>query len=529
MLKGGRRFDCAILPVFGDGGDAATLAPLFAARPANSPLAWLAGSGALADHGGKVNDLTLCHAASAGALPRALLVGLGAKEDLSLDRYRAAVGTAVRRCRALRLARLAVPLAGLEDVAGVLGMDVADILRETVLAALLALYSCTEFRSEDARARGRKDREPEYFVPESLTVLHPDRPVPASLRASLRLAEAEAAGVCLARDLVNAPANIMTPARMAEEAVALARRHGFSCRVLSKAEMAKLGMGALLAVAEGSRKDARFIVLEYVPSGAKKQTPFIMIGKGITFESGGISLKPAAGMHLMKGDMAGGAAVLGAFEAIGRCGGVSQPVVGLIPCTENMPGGSALRPGDIVTALSGKTVEILNTDAEGRLILCDALAYARKNWTPCMLVDIATLTGACVVALGKGASGLFTDHAPLRDAIMQAGGFAGEAFWPMPLWERLRDGLKSDVADIANVGPREGGAIAAALFLQAFVDKNLPWAHLDMAGAGIAEKETPLCPRGATGFGVRTLFALARRLPDAALCRQEKVCTGATG
>lgn len=509
MNRGGYSPDCVIVPTFE--GATAALGGRFDA----TPLAWLGASGALADHAGKKNEITVCYASSAEGTPRVILLGLGPDGALDLDAFRLAVGAAVRRCKKLRLARPALLLEDLDAVGAVLKKNIADVLRETVVASLLAVYACTAYKSAESRAKGETDGEGDFFTPDSLTFMHSAKTIPASLRLAAQQAEAEASGVCRARDLVNAPANIMTPARLAEEALSLAKRHGFGCRVLRKAEMTKLGMGALLAVSEGARNEARFIILEYTPEKGKNRAPLVLVGKGITFDSGGISLKPAAGMHLMKGDMAGAAAVLGAFEAIGRFGGrIACPVVGLLPCTENMPDGGAVRPGDIVTTMSGKTVEITNTDAEGRLILCDALAYAQKKWKPAALVDIATLTGACAVALGRNAAGLFTDCIPLRDAILAVGDEVGDTCWPMPLWERLREGLQSDVADMGNVGAREGGAITAALFLKAFVDGDIPWAHLDMAGASINEKNTPLCPKGATGFGVRTLFGLVRRVSE---------------
>lgn len=480
-----------------------------------SALPWLADSEALADHSGKKGDVTVCYGPASALIPRAILSGIGPGEHISLENFHMAVAAAVRRCKMLRLSRAGILLEDLAYAAEALGIPLAQILEEAVYAALLSVYSCTEYRSAEAEAKGRKENDPDFFEPDFLTIFHEGQTISAALRQSVKTAEADAAGVLLARDLVNAPANIMTPARMAEEATSLAKRYGFGCRVLHKAEIVKLGMGALLAVNGGSDKDARLIVLEHSPDGGKKRPPLVLVGKGVTFDSGGISLKPAANMHQMKGDMAGGAAVLGVFEAIGRLpGSFACPVIGLIPCTENMPDGSAVRPGDIVTTMSGKTVEILNTDAEGRLVLSDALTYAQKNWKPLAIVDIATLTGACTVALGKGAAGMFTDNAVLRDALTEIGRAGGETFWHMPLWERMREGLKSGVADLANVGPREGGAITAALFLQSFVDSSIPWVHIDMAGAAMAETENPLCPKGATGFGVRSLAALARRASE---------------
>ena len=502
--KGSVRLDAVIIPTIQG-------VPLPQGKQLGEVLAWLEDSGAVMDHSGKPGVITVCYGPQTAQIPRVVLVGMGQAKDFLPDAFRKAVASGMRTCRSLNLSRIGFLLEDLAVRAETLGKSTPDLLREAVFAAILSVYSCTEFRSEKARTKGMKDKTPEFFMPTSFVILHEGKAVPASLRLPVKLAEAEASAVCLARDLVNAPANIITPLRLADIAVALAKRHRFGCRVLSGTEMTRLGMGALLSVNDGSDKDARFIVLEYSPAGGKKRAPLVLVGKGITFDTGGISLKPSAGMHHMKGDMAGAAAVLGTFEAIGRIPeSFSCPVVGLIPCTENMPGGNATRPGDIVASMSGKTVEILNTDAEGRLILCDALTYAQENWKPLAMVDIATLTGACAVALGSGAAGLFTDNEALRDTLMEVGNSGGDRFWPMPLWGHLREGLKSSVADIANVGPREGGAISAAMFLKEFVGEAVPWAHIDMAGAAISEAETPLSPKGATGFGVRTLISLAR-------------------
>lgn len=508
LSKGSVRLDAVLLPtVLG--------APTFSSARCSKFIPWLSESQALMDHSGELGEVTVCYGPASSLVPRVILVGLGAGQDMPLADFHKAVATGMRKCRALKLARVGVMLEDVFATTEIIGKTPANILEELVFAAQISMYSYTEHRSVEARAKGKKEKAPDFFEPDCLVVLHSGKTISFSLRLSVKLAEIAAAGVCLARDLVNAPANIMTPARVVEEAVALAKRNGFGCRVLHKAEMVKLGMGALLAVGEGSRKDARFVVLEHNPRGVKKKAPLVLVGKGVTFDAGGISLKPAAGMHLMKGDMAGAAAVMGAFEAIGRMPeSFSCPVVGLIPCAENMPGHNATRPGDVVITMSGKTVEILNTDAEGRLILCDALTYAQKNWKPLAVVDVATLTGASAVALGKGAAGLFTDHAGLRDLVMELGRTGGDTFWPMPLWEHMREGLKSAVADIANVGPREGGAISAAIFLKTFVEAGTPWAHIDMAGAGITEQDSPLCPKGGTGFCVRTLMGLARSVSE---------------
>ena len=501
------RSECLIFPTFENANDA------IKKRFYGTVVEWICNTEALTDYSGKKNDITVCYGKDTASIPRVILVGMGDKTTADIADFRNAVAAAVRRCRELRVARVSVVLEDFAAIGTAMGRSREDMLREGLTAALLAAYSCVEYRSAEARAKGKKNNDPKFCAPESLTIFHRVKHIPPQLRVPVRIAEAEAAGICLARDLVNAPANIMTPSRVAEEAVALAKRHGLGCRVLSKAELVKLGMGALLAVSNGSQEAPRFVVLEFAPNGVRKRSPLVLVGKGITFDTGGISLKPSAGMADMKGDMAGAAAVLGTFEALGRFPeGVLHPVVGLLPLAENMPDGMATRPGDVVTSFSGKTVEILNTDAEGRLILCDALSYAQKNWNPLAIVDIATLTGACMVALGRGAAGLFSNNDALRDAVLEAGKGTDDTLWPMPLWDKMAEGLQSTVADIANVGLREGGAISAAVFLKSFVDSSVPWAHLDMAGAGITDKGTPITPKGATGFGVRTLYALVRHV-----------------
>ena len=267
--------------------------------------------------------------------------------------------------------------------------------------------------------------------------------------------------------------------------------------------------GALLAVGQGSARPPRLVVLEHAPEGHEKDKPLILVGKGITFDSGGISLKPAANMQQMKCDMTGAADVLAAIATLAE-EDAPRRVIGLLACAENMPDGRATRPGDVVRSAGGDTVEITNTDAEGRLVLCDALAYAQKQWTPAAMVDIATLTGACAVALGTELAGLFCDDTDLAERIRAAGGVGGENYWRLPLWQPYAEQLKSEVADICHTGPREGGAINAALFLKHFVREGVRWAHLDIAGVDWNAKKSPLCPVGASGFGARTLLELAR-------------------
>jgi leucyl aminopeptidase len=302
------------------------------------------------------------------------------------------------------------------------------------------------------------------------------------------------------------PGNRCPPRRIAEEAEAIAKRHRLGITVLDKAAIVKEGMGALLAVAQGSAEEPRFIALEYKGSDA---APVVLVGKGVSFDSGGISIKPAASMEDMKYDMSGAAAVLGTFEMLGRL----RPklhVVGLIPSAENMPSGTAFRPGDVVTSHFGKTIEVVNTDAEGRLLLADALSYARR-YQPACAVDIATLTGAIGIALGAPAAGLMGSDEGLVQALVAAGQRAHERAWPLPLWDEYRELNKSEIADVKNSGGRAAGSISAAWFLREFVE-GFPWAHLDIAATAYTDREDAATSKGPTGMGVRLLseFLLAR-------------------
>src|SRR5439155_5386927 len=318
---------------------------------------------------------------------------------------------------------------------------------------------------------------------------------------------AEAAN--FARDLSNEPSNVLTPTEFAARAQAMAGEYGLGCRILDRAECEQLGMGSFLGVAKGSAEPPKFIVLTY--QGAGEAKPLALIGKGITFDTGGISIKPAAGMEEMKGDMSGGAAVIAAMRAIAQL----KPqinVTALVPATENMPVGSATKPGDVLRAMNGKTIEVLNTDAEGRLILADALAYACKlDLTP--LVDVATLTGAISVALGDVAYGIFSNNDALTDRVNQASAAAGEKVWRLPMFSEYQDLIKSNVADMKNSGGRGAGSIFAAFFLKEFV-VDRPCAHLDIAGADFFDKEKGVIVKGASGIPVRTLINLALDLAD---------------
>jgi leucyl aminopeptidase len=310
----------------------------------------------------------------------------------------------------------------------------------------------------------------------------------------------------LARGLANEPGNALTPRVLADRAVALVSDAGIDIEVLDERRIEELGMGMLLGVARGSAEPPRLIVMRYEPRSAPSTPVLGLIGKGITFDSGGISIKPADGMERMKDDMAGGAAVICAMRAVGLLGAPIR-VIGVVPATENMPGGRAIKPGDIIRSAEGKTVEVVNTDAEGRLVLGDAMWHARQLGVT-HLVDVATLTGACVVALGKSTSGLFGQPEAWIEHVRRTANRAGDRCWPMPTFDDYREQLRSDIADLMNTGGRPAGAITAAMFLKEF-SGDLPWAHLDVAGTAWAEEAKPYQPKGATGIAVRTLAGLA--------------------
>jgi leucyl aminopeptidase len=441
---------------------------------------------------GKLNEITLLHCV--GKLPSAhvVVVGLGKKPKLTLDKVRGAVGEVCRYLRQKSIDRIATGLLG----AGVNGFKTGDAVQAVTEGAMLGLYT---FRKHMTK------KEDNHTEVKEFAIVGRDK---ASMARAVSRGKIIAEAVNWTRDLVNEPSNFMTPAAMAEAARKIAGDYGLKIEVLEKQQMASLGMGALLGVAQGSQQSPRFIILTY--KGKKSKTvDMALVGKGITFDSGGIDIKPQEGMHEMKGDMAGGASVLAALTAIAR---LKAPfnVTALVPATENMPGGSAQKPGDVVTAMNGKTIEVLNTDAEGRLILADALSYARKLEAKA-IIDVATLTGACHVALGDLCSGVFTNNQALADKIIASGQETGELLWQLPMYDEYKEQLKSDIADIKNIGGRFGGAITAAKFLADFVD-DVPWVHLDIAGTYYTDKEKGYTTKGATGVPVRALVNLVLKM-----------------
>ncbi len=445
---------------------------------------------------GKNGQTVLLHTHGRIPAKRVLLVGLGKKKDAKLDHVRQAMGTVAKRVRQAGARSFTTPLHG-RAIAGTTGLLLAQAMVE---GAILGGYQFTAYRSD--RDKNSKDLTRIRFIAAGASEA-------AQIREGARRGLAGAEATMFVRDLCNHPSNVMTPSRIAAEAKRIGKERGVTVKVLEQRAVEKLGMGAFLGVARGSHEPPKFIILEYRgPAGrasgnGRGSKPIVLVGKTITFDTGGISLKPAENMEQMKADMTGGAEVLATIRAISRLK-LPLHVIGLLPATENMPGGRAIKPGDILMTLSGKTVEVQNTDAEGRLILADGLAYATRL-KPKAIIDIATLTGACAVALGQFAIGLLGNDESLKRRVQEAGLTAGERAWEMPLWEEYFEQLKSDVADMRNIGGRGGGMITAALFLSKFVG-NCPWVHLDIASTDWSERERAYVPKGPTGIGTRLLL-----------------------
>ena len=458
----------------------------------NGRLSALIGRGELDDSAGAL--LTLPDL-DGTACKRVLLVSLGKRDDYGLKAWRDALGAVAKALARLPAGNAAVALSGCAPQ----GKDEAWALQQITRAMFDGGYrfDTTKSKKKDEPARGVKK-----------LVLHlPGKPSDEATRA-VEQGAAIAEGMALARELGNLPGNVCTPTLLAETATKLGKEFKLKVEVLERKDMEKLGMGALLSVARGSHQPPKFIVLRH-EGGKSGDKPVVLVGKGITFDTGGISLKPAAEMDEMKFDMCGAASVLGTFRAIARMK-LPLNVVGIVPATENMPGGNASKPGDVVTSMSGQTIEVLNTDAEGRLILCDALTYAER-FEPACVIDIATLTGACVVALGKIPSGLLANDDELARELVDHGQSSGDRVWQLPLWEEYQELLKSNFADMANIGGRYGGTITAACFLSRFT-KAYKWAHLDIAGTAWVSGDA----KGATGRPVPLLseFLIGRAYAD---------------
>ncbi len=429
-----------------------------------------------------------------------LPVGLGPAGETAPQDLRRAAAAAVRRARELRARRVALLMPWSR-----LGRPAAAA-RCVVEGAELGLFDPGLCRGAGA--------EPPPPAPRAAALLAGGEATARALRDGAAAGEALAAGTLLARRLATLPANLLGPRELVGEARRLGREVGLAVRAAGAAELRRRGMGGILGVARGSRRPPYLITAVWEPPRSRRVPTVVLVGKGVTFDTGGISLKPGKDMHEMKGDMGGAAAVLGALRIVAALR-LPARVVGLIPAVENMPDGDALRPGDVLTMANGKTVEVLNTDAEGRLILADALVEAGRH-RPDFIIDAATLTGACAVALGQEFAGVMTNDGALGRLLEQAGGETFERVWRLPLVESHREAVKGTLADLKNIAGREAGASTAAAFLQAFVPEGVPWAHLDIAGPAWAAAATSLAPQGPTGFGARLLARAVALLAGAA-------------
>lgn len=448
---------------------------------------------AAGDFDGKAGATALLY--TDGKLPalRILVVGLGKAEKFDVHGVRKAAAAAYKALAKLKGVK---QFATIVHGAGIGGLDGAAAAQALAEGTLLASYRAPNYK-----------RETPDTGPTQCVVVEYDASRLASIEAGVRRGERIAAGVNLARDLSNEPPNVLYPVAMAQRAQTMAAATGLKCTILGEEEMRKLGMNILLAVSRGSVNEAQLIILEHAPAGTENQSPLVLVGKGITFDTGGISIKPSERMEEMKHDMSGAAAVIGAMQSIAQLG-VVRRVIGVAACVENMPDGNAFRPGDILTGMTGKSAEILSTDAEGRLILADALAYVAR-FAPKAVVDLATLTGAIGVALGQQAAGLFSNNDELQAALMAASARSAERLWPMPMWDEYMEAIKGDMAEVKNSGGRAGGVSTSAKFIEHFTE-GYPWAHLDIANvAWTTTERDALTPKGATGYGVRLLVDLA--------------------
>lgn len=434
---------------------------------------------------------------------RVLLIGVGKREGYTLERLRRIVGLALRTAEKMGLRAFALSLEHTSNSSERLGLALSA--RAASEAAVLGAWDLREYKSRNAD-------DPAPSAVEEMTLIAADDRQLKEVKNAAELGVVLGRSANLARDLASRPGNVATPTYLANVANEIGKQHGMKVTILDRAQLLAENMHALLAVAQGSAEEPRFIVLEYT-GGKAGGAPLALVGKGVTFDSGGISIKPAERMEDMKYDMSGAAAVLGAMRGIAELK-IKANVVALIPATENMPSGTAVKPGDVISSHAGKTIEIINTDAEGRLILADALAYAAR-YKPAAIIDAATLTGAVVIALGQQAIGLMGNDGDLIDEVMAAGLRAGERCWNLPLWDEYRELLDSTIADIKNSGGRHAGTITAGWFLKDFVSPDTPWAHLDIAGMAYKDEAAPYLRKGATGAPTRLFIEWVRSRAEA--------------
>jgi leucyl aminopeptidase len=456
------------------------------------------------DFVGRLNQTAIIYTQGKLPTPRIILVGLGksaefdwnGQGDACLDKLRQVFASAGRRAKELRIKSFSTMV----FPAGLNGMDLIQTSQAIVEGILLSNYQMDQYKTT------KEEKSLEGF-----TIVEEDREKIEAIKKGTHLGEIFSRATNFARDLANQPSNILTPTRLSLEAKKLAKENNLRCKILSLPQIKRMKMNSFLAVASGSKEPPQLIILQYLPSRglskAKKYDTLVLVGKGITFDSGGLSIKTTEEMLEMKGDMTGGAVVMSTISAAAK---LKFPLnlIGIIPAAENLPSGTALKIGDIITSHSKKTIEILNTDAEGRLILADALSYA-KVFKPDAILDIATLTSAIKIALGTVCAGVFGNHEKLKSKMIRAGQKTGERVWELPLWDDYQEFIKSDLADIKNVGGKPGAAIIAARFLQNFVG-DYPWVHVDIAGVDFKEKEYSYHPKGAAGFGARLLLQFLR-------------------
>ncbi len=453
----------------------------------------LSGSTSLKDFSGKGGEQLLLYGTKNKQASRILLIGLGEATNFSMEKLRRASAAAAKKTQALKLPSLAIMYPDAEHILNAPAEEIATALVE---GAILSVYKYNKYITKE---KPLKELQQIFIVPTSKNLMK-------QIQEGIAIGTALCEAVIHARNLSNAPGNELYPETLAQDARHTARKFHFSSTVFNKQKIQSLGMGGIIGVSKGSAHDPRFIILEYGKQYRKNGTA-VLVGKGVTFDSGGISIKPASGMAEMKMDMSGAAAVVGTFHAVAALK-MRQHVIGLIPSVENMVSGNSVKPGDILRHYNGKTSEVDNTDAEGRLILADALSYAEK-FHPDVVIDLATLTGACVVALGHHATGMMGNDQTTMDALKIAGEKTYERVWQLPLFDEYEKQIKSDIADVKNVGGRWGGAITAGWFLKKFIG-NYKWVHLDIAGTAMLEENLDYIPRGGSGVGVRLLVEFLR-------------------
>lgn len=430
---------------------------------------------------------------------RLLLGGLGKSKDINLDKLRRAYASMAKKLNSLKLKVVGIEVPDLAQIKSIINVPLNDIMQAIAEGIFLSQYHFKKYSSEDPPVLF----EEVIFFTDSPKYNH-------EINSALKTAKIIGDAVSTCRDLGNEPSNQLTPEKFADIVKKLAPKAGYTVTVYDEKKIKQLNMGGVIGVSQGSVNPPRFLILQYFGS-SKSEKPIVLVGKGVTFDTGGVSLKPSVGMEAMKMDMCGAGAVVGAFEAVSRLH-LKINLIGLIPCVENMPDGNAMRPGDIIKSYSNISIEVLNTDAEGRLILADALGYA-ANYKPKAVVDIATLTGAALITFGNSLAGVMGTNHELITNLFEAGEKSFERLWELPLYEDFEKMMKSEVADIKNIGPaRKAGTIMGGIFLKKFVDNKYPWAHIDIAGTAMNSETSDISPTEATGFGVRLFVEFLRHI-----------------